>query len=142
MDGGASAPKILYVDDDPGAIALKKQVLERAGYEVTSCLTVEDAVAELQREKFDAVITDWRMGQSRGRSVVEAVKRQSRSPVLVVSGYVAEAFHAAEPMADIYLEKPVDPRELVEILGTLLGRGLGTGPGAREASKNAPRDSS
>jgi len=39
---------------------------------------------------------------------------------VVVSGYVAEAFQAAEPLADIYLEKPADPRELVQILRTLL----------------------
>jgi len=51
---------------------------------------------------------------------VEAAKAQSAVPVVVVSGYVAEAFRAAEPMADIYLEKPADPRELVQILGTLL----------------------
>jgi DNA-binding response OmpR family regulator len=44
----------------------------------------------------------------------------STMPVVVVSGYVAEAFQAAEPLADLYLEKPVNPEELVTIVNELL----------------------
>jgi len=43
--------------------------------------------------------------------------------VVVVSGYVSEAFQAAEPLADLYLEKPVDPGELVTIVNELLKSG-------------------
>lgn len=112
--------KILCVDDDPDVIALKRNILEQAGYEVTTCISADDAIREIQRVAFDGVVTDWRLGRERGRAIVEAAKAQSAVPVVVVSGYVAEAFQAAEPMADIYLEKPADPRELVQILDTLL----------------------
>jgi DNA-binding response OmpR family regulator len=112
--------KILCVDDDPGVITLKREILERAGYEVITCNSAEDAIRELSRTTFDAVVTDWRLGQERGRAIVEAAKANSSVPVVVVSGFVAEAFQAAEPMADIYLEKPANPRELVQILATLL----------------------
>jgi DNA-binding response OmpR family regulator len=112
--------KILCVDDDPGVVALKRTILEQAGYEVTTCISAEDAIREIQRIAFDGVVTDWRLGSELGRAVVEAAKAQLAVPVVVVSGYVAEAFRSAEPMADIYLEKPADPRELVQILETLL----------------------
>jgi DNA-binding response OmpR family regulator len=112
--------KILCVDDDPDVIALKRNILEQAGYEVTTCTSAEDAIREIQRVAFDGVVTDWRLGQERGRAIVKAAKAQSALPVVVVSGFVAEAFQAAEPMADIYLEKPADPRELLQILDTLL----------------------
>lgn len=112
--------KILCVDDDPDVIALKRSILEQAGYEVITCSSAEEAIREIQRTAFDGVVTDWRLGSERGRAIVKAAKEQSAVPVVVVSGFVAEAFQAAEPMADIYLEKPADPRELVQILDTLL----------------------
>jgi DNA-binding response OmpR family regulator len=112
--------KILCVDDDPDVNIVKRKILEQAGYEVTTCISAEDAIREIQRIAFDGVVTDWRLGSERGRAIVEAAKAQLAVPVVVVSGYVAEAFRAAEPQADIYLEKPADPRELVQILNTLL----------------------
>ena len=112
--------KILCVDDDPGVISLKRIILEQAGFEVTTCISAEDAIREIERIAFDGVVTDWRLGRERGRAIVEAAKAHFAVPVVVVSGYVAEAFQAAEPMADIYLEKPADPRELVQILNILL----------------------
>jgi DNA-binding response OmpR family regulator len=111
---------ILCVDDDHEVLALKKAILEDAGHAVTSCDSVEDAVQELDRQAYDAVVTDWRLGGKSGRAIVQAARSTSRLPVVVVSGYVEEAFQAAEPLADIYLEKPADANELVQILDTLL----------------------
>jgi DNA-binding response OmpR family regulator len=112
--------RILCVDDDPGTVLLKRAILERAGHSVVTCATVEDAIAELSRESFDAVVTDWRLGDERGRAIVEAAKSNASLPVVVVSGYVSEAFQAAEPLPDLYLEKPVDPEELVQVVNALL----------------------
>lgn len=112
--------QILCVDDDQAALSLKRQILERAGHHVTTSITVEAALAEMRKRNFDAVVTDWRLGDESGRAIVEAAKLNPNVPVVVVSGYVSEAFQAAKPAADLYLEKPVDPRELVQIIQTLL----------------------
>ncbi|MGC2636271.1 MAG: response regulator [Acidobacteriaceae bacterium] len=112
--------RILCVDDDPDMVALKKRILEGAGHTVTACVSAEQAVKELEQESFDAVVTDWRLGDGVGRSVVQTAKAHSSLPVIVVSGFVSEAFQAAEPLADLYLEKPVNPEELVKVLDTLL----------------------
>ena len=79
-----------------------------------------DAIDKLHKNTYDAVVTDWRLGDANGRAVVQAAKGHSSMPVVVVSGYVAEAFQAAEPLADLYLEKPVNPEELVTIVNELL----------------------
>ena len=112
--------RILCVDDDANAVVLKKTILEEAGHTVESCDSVDDAVSELGRHRYDAVVTDWRLGEASGRSIVQAAKETSGVPVVVVSGYVSEAYQAARPLADLYLEKPVDPHELVQVLSTLL----------------------
>lgn len=112
--------KILCVDDEPATISLRREVLERVGYAVTPCFSVEHALSELETSSYDAVITDWRLGTDSGRAVILAAKAHASMPVVVVSGYVGEAFQAAEPLADIYLEKPADSRELLQILRILL----------------------
>ena len=111
---------ILCVDDDPDVVALKKQILESAGHRVTACLSTEQAVHALSDQTFDAVVTDWRLGDGLGRDVVQSAKAHASVPVIVVSGFVTEAFQAAEPLADLYLEKPVNPQELLKVLETLL----------------------
>lgn len=111
---------ILCVDDDPNTVLLKQRILESAGHIVTACASADQAVRLLRDGSFDAVITDWRLGDARGRSVVQSAKAHSSVPVVVVSGYVSEAFQAAAPLADLYLEKPVNPAELLEVIQALL----------------------
>ena len=118
--GRAIMAKILCVDDEPHVVTLKCAILEAAGHNVTASTSARDAIDKLQHETYDAVVTDWRLGDANGRAVVQAAKSTSAMPVVVVSGYVAEAFQAAEPLADLYLEKPVNPEELVTIVNELL----------------------
>lgn len=112
--------KILCVDDEPHVVRLKCAILEAAGHTVTAATSAHEAVDKLNTDEYDAVVTDWRLGDDSGRVVVQAAKSHSTMPVVVVSGYVAEAFQAAEPLADLYLEKPVNPEELVTIVNELL----------------------
>jgi DNA-binding response OmpR family regulator len=115
--------KILCVDDDPHIVSLKCAILEAAGHQATPATSAQEAIGKLERNSYDAVVTDWRLGDGNGRAVVQAAKTQSTMPVVVVSAYVAEAFQAAEPLADLYLEKPVNPEELVTIVNELLKTG-------------------
>jgi two-component system, OmpR family, response regulator MprA len=112
--------KILCVDDEPSSLSLKLEILHRAGHIVVPSHTSEDAILKLKEPDFDAVVTDWRLGAENGYSLLQAAKFGAGVPVVVVSGYVAEALKAYEPFADIYLEKPVNPEELVQIVDALL----------------------
>ena len=112
--------KILCVDDEPNTVRMKCAILESAGHNVTSCTSAQAAINKLKVESYDAVVTDWRLGDANGRGVVQAAKEHANIPVIVVSGYVNDAFQAAEPLADLYLEKPVNPEELVTIVNELL----------------------
>jgi len=116
--------RILCVDDEPHVVTLKCAILEQAGHTATASTSARDAINKIEHTAFDAVVTDWRLGDGDGRGVVAAAKKHSAMPVVVVSGYVAEAFQT-EPLADLYLEKPVNPEELVTIVNELLKGGNG-----------------
>jgi CheY-like chemotaxis protein len=112
--------RILCVDDDPTAILIRKETLEVAGHIATPCSSIDEALRELEEDDYDAVVTDWRFSEESGRAIIHTAKSKWSIPVVVVTGYVGEAFQAAEPLADIYLEKPIDSRELIQILKILL----------------------
>ena len=65
---------ILCVDDEPAAVALKKKILERAGHSVTTSSSANEAIGLLQKETFDAVVTDWNLGEENGRQILLAAK--------------------------------------------------------------------
>jgi CheY-like chemotaxis protein len=115
--------RILCIDDEPNVVKLKCAILEQAGHDVTPATSAREAIELMRNQEFDAVVTDWRLGEASGHSIVMAAKRNSAIPVVVVSGYVGEAYQAAEPLADLYLEKPVNPEELVIIVNELLKAG-------------------
>ena len=115
--------KILCIDDEPNIVKMKCAILESAGHEVTASTSAKDAIDKLKHGTYDAVVTDWRLGDANGRAIVQAAKELANVPVVVVSGYVNDAFQAAEPLADLYLEKPVNPEELVTIVNELLKTG-------------------
>jgi DNA-binding response OmpR family regulator len=112
--------RILCIDDETRMVKLKRAILEQAGHEVTTATSAREALDLIDRNDYDAVVTDWRLGDGDGRAVVQAAKQHSIMPVVVVSGYVAEAYQSAEPLADLYLEKPVNPEELLIIVDELL----------------------
>ena len=66
------------------------------------------------------MVTDWRLGDADGRDIVVAARRLTDTPVVVISGYVNEAFQAPDPLADFYLEKPVNPEELIRVVNDLV----------------------
>jgi DNA-binding response OmpR family regulator len=112
--------RILCIDDEPHVVKLKCAILEQAGHQATPATSAHEAIEMMNSHDYDAVVTDWRLGDGNGRGVVQAAKTHSTMPVVVVSGYVAEAYQSAEPLADLYLEKPVNPEELVTIVNELL----------------------
>jgi CheY-like chemotaxis protein len=113
--------RILCVDDELPVVNLTCVILEGAGHTVTTATSAREAVEKIQNHAYDAVLTGWHLGDATGGAVVEAAKRRdSSTPVVVVTAYLLPAFNVAEPFADIYLEKPVDPEELIIIVNELL----------------------
>ena len=112
--------KILCVDDEPHAARLKCIILETAGHTATPATSLSEAISLLASNSYDLVVTDWCLAGGSGRDVVVAARQRADTPVVVISGYVNEAFQAPDPLADFYLEKPVNPEELISIVSDLV----------------------
>jgi len=112
--------RILCVDDEQHAAKLKCIILETAGHQATPATSADEAIRLLQSNPYDLVVTDWRLGNASGRDIVVAARELANTPVVVISGYVNEAFQAPDPLADYYLEKPVNPEELIRVVNDLV----------------------
>jgi len=71
---------LLVVDDDPVALNLLKEVLSQEGYEVSTALSGEEAIALGADRLFDVVITDVRMGTKTGWKSSGPSRRMLRIP--------------------------------------------------------------
>ena len=122
----AEETSVLLVDDDEAACRLLAEVLERDGYRVAAALSVEEALAKLEREgPFDAVLTDLRMPERSGLDLLKIVReREPDALVLVLTAFgdAAAAGEAIRAGAYDFVSKPYDIGALRETLARALGR--------------------
>jgi len=112
--------KILFVDDEPTIRLTMPLILEREGFEVKSASTVSEAVAFINREQFDVLISDLNIGQpGDGFTVVSVMRRvQPNAVTFILTGYpdFESALQAIRQQVDDYLTKPADIPSLVDTL--------------------------
>jgi DNA-binding NtrC family response regulator len=101
--------QLLVVDDDPVTIDLLKEVLSKEGYQVSTALSGEEAIARGMDCLFDIVITDVRMGDKDGMEVLKSFKRISpETTVIMITafGSIENAIEAIREGAFDYISKP------------------------------------
>lgn len=116
--------KILCADDDRDLLALIAFTLSQAGYLVISAGDGTSAIRSFESELPDLVILDINMPGASGFQVCEAIRAQSRVPVmmLTVRGEEEDLVRALDLGADDYLTKPFSPKELVARVRAVLRR--------------------
>jgi DNA-binding response OmpR family regulator len=125
--------KILVIDDDPDIHAVVKKVLEPKSYEVVSAYDGFEGLKKVVEDRPDLIILDVIMPGKHGFDVVHELKTEekyhffSNIPVLMLTVYPEdrEKMHLSlrEGMmmeAEDYLQKPVDPQELLKRVQDLL----------------------
>jgi DNA-binding NtrC family response regulator len=99
------------------------RLLRTVSYEVVTA-DGPGGLERLDRENFDAVVTDLRMPGVDGFGILDAVRLKSpMTPVIVMSGSaeVTDAVRAMRAGARDFLVKPVELRSLEEVLASALG---------------------
>lgn len=123
--------RILVVDDDEIIVELLSMVLERAGYEVLTASDGAQAIAILQGaqpdQAVDILMVDLMMPVMDGLRFMRWLRAEQKSalPVLALTGMSkpSEVQAALQAGADAVLNKPIEPRLIVEKLAELLERG-------------------
>lgn len=117
------APSLLIVDDEPGLrLALRAHFL-RERWQVMMAGGLREALAVLQRTRFDLVLCDVRMGDGDGFGVLQAVRDLSAETsflFLTAYGSVPEAVRAMQGGAVDYLTKPVSFDQLLSVATRIL----------------------
>jgi two-component system, NtrC family, response regulator AtoC len=111
--------RILVVDDEENLRLVLRTLLRRAGYEVETASTGEEALEKVEAFGPDVVITDVRMPKMTGLDLLSALRaKQSLATVIVMSAYgsVDLALEAMKAGAYDYVAKPFKPDEILLVL--------------------------
>jgi len=111
--------RVLVVDDEPMIVSLLSTILREKGWDVTEARSGTEAIDQLDRSRFDVILTDLVMPGDSGIDLLRAAKEiHPDVEVILMSGY-ATADTAIEAMrngAFHYIMKPLKPDEVVHLL--------------------------
>jgi twitching motility two-component system response regulator PilG len=119
---GATGQKILVVHESLAERAQLRSLLEHRGYAVTDADSVEVALLSLAERKFDCVLMDMLAHGGDGYEACRRIKDRLRGaasvPVVMLTSKGSPFDRLRGKMAgcDAYLTKPLDPRQLAEVL--------------------------
>src|SRR5438876_7640370 len=120
----SDATNILVVDDDHETRELLREILNEEGYRVTTSGSGEEALEIGQREFFDVIISDMKLGPDLdGLDVLRAYKSiQPESEVILLTafGSMETACEAVKAGAFDYISKPFKIDEVVLQVGRAL----------------------
>lgn len=115
--------RVLVVDDQDSMRVLLQDMLEVIGYGVVLAEGGEQALALLQEDRFDLVLSDLNMPGMDGTALLRAVKAASPElPVVIITGY--GTFHTEKRVmkegADGYISKPCTLSKIQKTLSSIL----------------------
>jgi two-component system, NtrC family, response regulator PilR len=116
-------PRALIIDDEPDIRELLTITLERMNIDVTAAEDVASATRELRAQPFDLCLTDMRLPDGDGLSVVEWIQNHKpQTPVAVITahGNVETAVRALKLGAFDFISKPLDVAALRKLISATL----------------------
>lgn len=114
---------ILVVDDEPDLRTLYELTLLRQGFAVETAEDLASALAYLERQRFDVVITDMRLPDGLGLDILRHLKaehRHERSVVITAHGSAENAVESLKAGAFDYLTKPVELQQFRAVITAAL----------------------
>lgn len=118
--------RILIVDDLRALREMMDMILTAAGFDVVQAVDGFDALAALQRDGADLIVTDINMPRLDGMGLIERLRSEPQhqaTPILVITAEenVLKRHCAREAGATGWLIKPFTPVELLEAIRHVAG---------------------
>jgi PAS domain S-box-containing protein len=119
---------VLIIDDEPDGRALIARLLEERGARVVCASSAKEGLEELERERFDILLSDIGMPDVDGFEVIREVRRLDRArsggplPAVAITAYARPEDRQRSLLAGfhIHLSKPIETRELIASIAGLL----------------------
>ena len=115
--------RILLIEDDLSASAAFEKVLRKAGYDVSSVARGEDGLAEVTRQSFEVVLTDFKLPGLSGLDLISRLRTtHPQLPVIMMTahGSTETAIQATKLGACEYLLKPFEVDELLDLVASIV----------------------
>ncbi|HWM48682.1 MAG TPA: response regulator transcription factor [Xanthobacteraceae bacterium] len=136
----SSQPHIIVVDDEAPAREMVGDYLRMHGFEVTQCDGGRSLRAAIATHAPDLIVLDLNMPEEDGLSIIRDLKRQSSVAIIMLTATASpiDRVVGLELGADDYLAKPVELRELLARIRSVLRRVTPAAPAAPTAAPAAP----
>jgi len=116
-------PRILLVDDEPRLLSSLYELLRDRDYHLVTAACGAEALAHLEKLRFDLVLLDLRLPDMSGHDIMDFINEKGiDADVIVMSGEVGidAAIGALKRGAYDYLRKPYSREELLKTVGNAL----------------------
>jgi two-component system response regulator VicR len=112
--GKAMEGNLLLIEDDPAISQMVADYLNKEGYKTTIIDNGEQAIRQFPLDSYDLVLLDIMLPKLNGLEVLQAIRTQSRVPILILSAKDSEVDKALGLRfgADDYIAKPFSLMEL------------------------------
>ena len=116
--------KILIIDDEAPIRRVLRDILENESYHVEDAGTGMEALQIIKDQDFDAIFCDIKMPEMDGIETLEAIRKESDVPVIMLSGHgtIETAVEAIKKGAFDFIPKPPDLNRLLITLRNALDR--------------------
>ena len=117
--------KILIVEDNPQNMRLIEMTLRAKNYTLLKATDGEEALDVAMRERPDLIIMDIQLPGMNGLEVTRKLRETpafSHTPIIGVTAYAMKGDRekVIESGCDAYLSKPINTRELPEVIAEML----------------------
>ncbi|WP_293784274.1 sigma-54 dependent transcriptional regulator [uncultured Pedobacter sp.] len=115
--------KILIVDDEISIGLLLSNFLTKKGFEVSNVASGKKVLQALEKERFDLVLCDYRLGDTNGKEILIYIKKNyPNTIVIIITGYsdIKLAVELIKLGAFDYIVKPLYPDEILNTINKAL----------------------